>query len=132
RGGNGGVGGRDRPGWACLALKTHAVLMNGRTWGDAQPLESGGVDDIRRMLHNFDGTKAFSLLLWKLPAGKRLDDVKSPDKEADEYIQCAGSADRMTCEVRRSFGGEHEHFVVGHAPNGDRLGSEETINWDDM
>ena len=112
-------------------MKTHALLMNGRTWGDAQPLERGGGDEISRTLHRFDGTEAFALLLGKLPPGKRLDDV-SPDKEANEYIQCAGSADRMTCEVRRSNGGKYEHFVVGHAPNGDPLGNEETIDWDDV
>jgi len=113
-------------------VKTHALLMNGRTWGDAQPLERGGGDDIGRMLRNFDGTKAFSLLLWKLPPGKRLDDVKSPDEEANEYIQCAGSADRMTCEVRRLRGGKYEHLVLGHAPNGENPGNQETIHWDDV
>ena len=106
--------------------------MNGRTWGDAQPLERGGGDDIGRMLSRFDGTKAFSLLLWKLPPGKRLDDVKSPDEEANEYIQCAGSADRMTCEVRRLRGGKYEHLVLGHATNGENPGNQETIRWDDV
>jgi len=113
-------------------VKTHALLMNGRTWGDAQPLERGGGDDIGRMLRNFDGTMAFALLLWKLPPGKRLDDVKSPDEAANEYIQCAGSADRMTCEVRRLRGGQYEHLVLGHAPDGDNLGNKETIHWDDV
>src|SRR5260370_36566538 len=70
-----------------------------------------------------------SLLLWKLPPAKHLDET-NPGRDANEYIQCAGSAERMTVEVRRLAGGTYEHFVVGRGPNGENHGIEETIDWD--
>lgn len=97
---------------------------------DLQTVDNGLLDDFTRRLRRLDGTKLFSLLLWKLPPGKSLDET-SPDEEANEYIQCAGAADRMTCEVRRSNGGKYEHFVVGRA-NGDNRGDKETIHWNDV
>jgi hypothetical protein len=103
--------------------------MNGDTWMDVHSIEKGEADDIRASLRRLDGTKGYSLLLWKLPPGKTLYDV-SPDEDAQEYIQCAGSADRMTVEVRRKNGGKYEHFVVGRSPNGHNPGKEETIHWD--
>jgi hypothetical protein len=78
-----------------------------------------------------NGTRFYSLLLWKLPPGKSLDDV-SPDEDANEYIQCAGSADRMTVEVRRLKGGMYEQFVVGRAPGDENPGNKETIHWEDV
>jgi hypothetical protein len=105
--------------------------MNGDTWMDVHSIERGEADDIRATLHRLDGIKGYSLLLWKLPPGKTLYDV-SPDEDAQEYIQCAGSADRMTVEVRRLNGDNYEHFVVGRAPNGQDHGKEETIHWDDV
>lgn len=98
---------------------------------DLQTVDNGLLDDFTRRLRRLDGTRLFSLLLWKLPPGKSLDET-SPDEEANEYIQCAGSADRMTCEVRRSNGGKYEHFVVGRASDGDNRGNKETIHWDDV
>jgi hypothetical protein len=110
-------------------IPTHAVCVNGNTWMDVQAIDRGEVDDIANMLGRLDGSKLFSLLLWKLPPGKSLDETK-PRRDSTEYIQCAGSADRMTVEVRRVTGGNAEHFVVGHGPNGENRGIEETIDWD--
>jgi hypothetical protein len=109
-------------------IPTHAIYLNGDTWMELQ-VEGGLLDDFTRTLRRLDGTKLYSLLLWKLPPGKSLDET-SATEEANEYLQCAGSADRMTCEVRRSNGGGYEHFVVGRAPNGNNRGGNETIHWD--
>jgi hypothetical protein len=105
--------------------------MNGRTWMDIHSINKGEANDIGATLARLDGTKFYSLLLWKLPPSKSLDDV-SPDEDANEYIQCAGSANRMTVEVRRLMGGKYEHFVVGRAPNGKNRGNKETIHWEDV
>jgi hypothetical protein len=110
-------------------IPTHAVGINGKTWMDLQGIEKGELDDIAKMLGRLDGTKTFSLILWKLPTGKRLDETVA-QRDATEYIQAAGSADRMTVEVRRSVGGKFEHFVVGRAPRGENSGNKETIHWD--
>lgn len=101
--------------------------MNGNTWFSSPSNDKG--DDVGAILHRMDGAKFYSLLLWKLPPGKILYDV-SPDKDANEYIQCAGSANGMTVEVRRSKGDKYEHFVVGRSPDGENPGKKETIHWE--
>jgi hypothetical protein len=92
-------------------------------------IDRGEENDIAKMLRRLDGSRSFSLLLWKLPPGKSLDET-NPFRDANAYIQCAGAADRMTVEVRRPAGGNYEHFVVGRGPNGENRGIEETIHWD--
>ena len=98
---------------------------------DVHSIDKGEANDIGATLARLDGTKFYSLLLWKLPPDKSLDDV-SPDEDANEYIQCAGSADRMTVEVRRLKGGTYEQFVVGRTPNSENPGKEETIHWEEV
>jgi hypothetical protein len=93
--------------------------------------DRGEGDDFTRILKRLDGSKIFSLILWKLPEGKSLDDT-SPKRDANEYMQVAGSADRMTVEVRRIRAGNVEHYVVGHSPNGAEQGQTETIHWDSV
>jgi hypothetical protein len=110
-------------------IPTHAVYVNGRTWMAGPGIDRGEENDIAKMLGRLDGSRSFSLLLWKLPPGKHLDET-NPGRDANEYIQCAGSAERMTVEVRRLAGGTYEHFVVGRGPNGENRGIEETIDWD--
>ena len=112
-------------------IPTHAIYVNGDTWMDIQTVDNGVLDDFTRRLRRLDGTNLYSLLLWKLPPGKSLYDT-SPDEDANDYIQVAGSADRMTVEVRRLNGGKVEHFVLGRAPNGHNPGKRETIHWDDV
>src|SRR5260370_26113820 len=94
-----------------------------------QGMDKGEHNDIANMLGRLDGSRSFSLLLWKLPPAKHLDET-NPGRDANEYIQCAGSAERMTVEVRRLAGGTYEHFVVGRGPNGENHGIEETIAGD--
>ena len=110
-------------------IPTHAMLVNGRTWMDVQGIDRGEHDDITRTLARLDGKKLYSLLLWRLPSGKSLDET-SPRKDADEYIQCAGSDDRITVEVRRRRGDRFEHFVVGRAEKHGDGGKKVTIHWD--
>ena len=93
-----------------------------------QGIDKGELHDITKMVARIDGSKLYSLLLWKLPSGKELDDT-NPEEEANEYIQCAGSAERMTVEVRRIVSGKVEHYVVGRPPNGANRSPEETIRW---
>lgn len=98
---------------------------------DAHGLDTGEQDDIAKQLSRVNGAEFYSLLLWKLPEGKGLYET-SPERDANEYIQCAGSAERMTVEVRRMSGGNVEHFVVGRASGGHSSGNNETIHWDSV
>ena len=109
-------------------IPTHALGINGTTWMDLQEIDKGKVHDFTKMLQRLDGNELYSLILWKLPPGKSLDEA-APKRNATEYIQSAGSADRMTVEVRRKNGAGVEHFVVGR-PNGGNTGKRETIHWD--
>jgi hypothetical protein len=67
-------------------------------------------------LRRMDGERLFSLLLWRLPRGLEFVD-SNPTKNADEYLQCAGSADRMTLEVRRREGAGFAQYCIGRGPS---------------
>lgn len=69
-------------------------------------------EEIGQLLERMDGLDIFAVSLWALPEGKRLDDV---DLKAwpKEYIQCAGSANRLTVEIRRVESGTPHQFVIG-------------------
>jgi hypothetical protein len=113
-------------------IPTHALAVNGRTWMEIQSIEKGEENDLTKLMSRVDGSKIYSLILWKLPDGKSIDQT-SPKRDATEYMQCAGSADRMTVEVRRLKGKKFEHFVVGRAPNnGGNPEKRETIHWESV
>ena len=52
------------------------------------------------------------MILWRMPDGKALDETDA-DRDAHEYIQCAGSAERMTVEIREVVEGRAQQFAVG-------------------
>ena len=110
-------------------IPTHSLGINGRSWMEFHTTAAGERDDFAQILRRVDGHKLYSLILWKLPEGKTLDQTDAFE-DANEYMQCAGSTDRMTVEVRRIGGGRVEHYVVGHALNGSDLDRRETILWD--
>jgi hypothetical protein len=95
-------------------IPTHAFSINGSTWMELQDSFGPPSQEIHDLLHRLDGTDRYSMILWGLPPGKDLDQVL-PDKEAREYIQSAGSADRMTVEIRRIVDGVPEQLVVGRS-----------------
>ncbi|MCI2959207.1 hypothetical protein MN032_16075 [Agromyces atrinae] len=78
---------------------THATTFNNRSSGELLDDIRPHRDQIRRELGLLDGQDEFSWSLWKLP-----DDVEFPDVDLSvwprEYMQSAGSADRMVIEMR--------------------------------
>ena len=81
------------------------------------------------MLHRLDGIERFSFILWRLPEGRPLDQT-SPETEATEYMQSAGSFREMTVEVRRIGESGPEHLVVGRPRNWvDDPDEPVTITW---
>jgi hypothetical protein len=86
-----------------------AVGINGRSWMEIDRSDEIG---LRRM----DGERLFSLLLWRLPPDCDFVD-SNPTKNAHEYLQCAGSADRMTLEVRRREGAGFAQYSIGRRPS---------------
>ncbi len=65
-------------------------------------------------LKNMNGSSFFAYCLWPYPEGY---DFKEVDySSSNEYLQCAGSAEAMTVELRVVDDRGHEHYVVGREP----------------
>jgi hypothetical protein len=82
-------------------------------------------------LARIDGNVRYSLVLWAMPNGKRLGELDE-DKDAREYIQCAGSAAAMTVELRTESHGEGQQFVVGRLPDPRIDEPQVRIPWDEF
>jgi hypothetical protein len=113
-----------------VGVPTHVMEYSGRTVTTlsrgAGPLQFAG--PLRRL----DGTERWCLVLYALPAGKSYEDIAG--QGADEYLQAAGSADKMVVEIRKpagqQWGVEWVRFVVGH-PHGDSPPRDESITLPD-
>jgi len=74
-------------------------------------------DQIHRTLSLLGDGKS-TLLFWALPEGD--DALMNSDAEptdAEEYLQCAGTAEQMTIEIqRREPDGVLRHYIVGRTP----------------
>jgi len=108
-------------------IATHAVTMNGTFSGELKNPDLSIEDEIRRLLGSLDGADVFAISLWKLPPGKDLDQVDRK-RWPVEYIQGAGTADRMTVEVRRAASKHAHQFVIGSSAAEDP--ATELIHWD--
>jgi len=108
---------------------THALTMNGRIHGEVKDSVVSPEEVIRKTLMLLDGTDRYSLSLWRLPLGVRFDKVNLK-KWPQEYIQVAGTRERMTVEVRRVEEGVARHYVVGHTASGtDSETTEVVLPW---
>jgi hypothetical protein len=92
---------------------------------------SDGEAAIRRRLDALDGVDRYAYSLWKCPPGVAFEDVDLK-KWPSEYLQTAGSRERLTVELRRiDTRGEVRHFVVGRPgatiPDHPQM---ETVAWD--
>ena len=68
-------------------------------------------DQIRYSLTRMNGTSKWAYSLWRVPEGA---DLLEDIPFSDEYLQCAGSAEAMTIEVRIvNDGGTGHQYVVG-------------------
>jgi hypothetical protein len=108
---------------------THVLTMNGRISGELKDTHGPQDEEIRRRVRLLDGVDRYSLSLWAVPPGMPFDrlDLRNWPKE---YIQCAGSAERMTVEIRRLIDGVGHQYVLGHPVTASAEPPEETIAWD--
>lgn len=114
-----------------MKAATHALTMNGRINTELKDPDDSPEVVIRKRLASLDGQRRFALMLWPLPNGvpfAEVDVVSGPE----EYIQAAGSRERMTVEVRRIEAGQPRQFVVGRdvTSRGDSEHQAEVIKWD--
>ncbi|EGD40661.1 hypothetical protein NBCG_05085 [Nocardioidaceae bacterium Broad-1] len=113
-------------------MVTHGLTMNGRVHGEIKDPVLAPREIIEQRLRLLDGVLRYSLSIWRLPNDVPFDRI---DLGAwpQEYIQAAGSAERMTLEVRRMDGAEPEQFVVGRqgASKADH-GAGAAVRWGDF
>lgn len=65
-----------------------------------------------------EGYKRYALVVWALPEGvDHVDDVPHDSVALSNYMQCGGSTQAMTVEVRvTQEDGSYEHYVVARKP----------------
>ena len=111
---------------------SHALTTNGRI-SDELKSRGGPEEEIHRRVRLLDGSERYSLSLWALPAATPFDKV---DLSAwpQNYIQAAGSADRMVIEVRIAKDGIARQYAIGHKTASDVNQSNvvrEVVVWND-
>lgn len=85
-------------------------------------------DQIRYSLNTMNGDSSWGYSLWRAPEGADLlDDIPL----SEEYIQCAGSAEAMTVEVRvLGSDGAARQYTVGKPGDAPSEEPTEVIPWD--
>jgi hypothetical protein len=91
---------------------THGISMNGRIHGELKNPDLSPQLEVRRLVSLLDGSHRYSIVLWALPPGVPFDRVNHKSWPV-EYIQAAGSSDRMLVEVRHLVDGAPQQTVVG-------------------
>nr|WP_232022941.1 NTP pyrophosphohydrolase [Actinomyces viscosus] len=78
-----------------------------------------------------DGVKHFSMLVWALPEGVwHVDDVPRSSPARATYIQCGGSTEAMTVEIRVTHeDNSYEQYAVAREPVADPE-AWTTVSWD--
>lgn len=110
---------------------TRAMTMNGRIGGEVKDPVLSSAALIEQRLALLDGVNRFSLSLWRLPDGIPFDRVNLAAWPM-EYIQVAGSRERLILEVRRLEGGIPAQYVVGRrATEASGSPAEVFVPWDE-
>lgn len=108
---------------------THIEQTNGFTRGalldDLRPYP----EEIRFSLGRMNGSSFWAYSLWRAPEGA---DLLDSIPFNDEYMQCAGTAEALTIEVRYlDPDGTPHQYTIGR-PGGDyEREPTEVIHWDD-
>jgi hypothetical protein len=109
---------------------THAMTMNGRISGEVKDPLLSSAQLIEQRLALLDGVNRYSLSLWRLPDGITFDRADLAAWPM-EYVQVAGSRERLTIEVRRLEEGIPAQYVVGrHTPDASGSPTEVLVPWD--
>jgi len=104
------------------------VTLNGSTTGPLSAGLEGDAEYLHWMLKSLDGARRYAWSIWQTPPGVPLDRVNMK-RFPQEYLQCAGTHERMTVEVRRrEVDGAFRQYAL--ARPGVEAGGEEVIRWD--
>lgn len=112
-----------------VTRRTHIEQMNGSSRGPLVDSIRPYPDQIRFSLNRMNGSSFWAYSLWRAPEDANL---LADIPLSDEYIQCAGSAEALTIEVRViDAEGTGHQYVVGE-PGGEASGAPtEVIRWGD-
>lgn len=109
--------------------RTHIVQSNGISRGPLIDTIRPYPDAIRYSLNRLNGSSSWAYSLWRAPEGA---DLLEDIPLSDTYIQCAGSADALTIEVRTvDDDGVAHQYTVGRAGDEPTGPPTEAIRWDD-
>jgi len=101
-------------------------VNNGTSFLFGWPPEEG--QDVASKLGRMDGEGFFSAAIWPVPDGKNFGDGGFDAMRSDVYLQCAGSAERLTVELRARVGDGFVQWVLGRS--GEDAGErEERVEW---
>ena len=108
-------------------MKYFAYIVVGKTGYDGfdvpQTPQSFADDTEQRLTEPdfLEGYKRYALVVWALPEGvDHVDDVPHDSVALSNYMQCGGSTQAMTVEVRvTQEDGSYEHYVVARKPVAD-------------
>ena len=108
---------------------THIWQSNGNSRGPFDDMFRPYPDQLRVSLNKMNGTSFWALGLWRAPDGA---DLLEDIPLSENYIQCAGSAEALTVELRVvDASGVAHQYVIGKAV-GDQAGDpSEVIPWDE-
>lgn len=111
-------------------IATHAMTFNGRYSGELKDSIRPITEELRRAVFRLDAERWYATSLWALPPGKALDQV--PHDFPVEYIQTAGSADRLTVEIRELVDGVPVQYVIGRQASSALAATDwASVRWSD-
>ena len=112
-----------------MTVRTHVMQMNGSGGGPLLDIFRPYPDQIRYTLNQMDGTSFWAFSLWLAPEGTNL---LHELPFSENYIQCAGSAEALTVELRVvDASGVAHQYVIGKPGDPQAGDPSEVIPWDD-
>ncbi len=112
-----------------MTVRTHVIQINGNSRGPLVDIFRPYPDQIRASVNNMDGAKFWALSLWRAPEGA---DLLEDIPFSENYIQCAGSAQALTVELRAvDASGVAHQYVIGKPGDPQAGDPSEVIPWDD-
>ena len=106
-------------------MRTVAQTIDGQVHGPARLSARFGFSHV---LGRMDGVEFFAYNMWHHPEAVHFDDV-DVEAHSNEFLQCAGSAEALTVELREKTENGYAHWVLSTAPitgEPDRI-----ITWDE-
>lgn len=103
------------------------MTLSGRITVELNPPQRE-LTDLLRAVERLDGEGRFSVVLFPLPTGARLDDIEL-DSYRSGYLQCAGSRDRLTLELREDVAGSYHQYILARTEQIPDDEARRTVRW---